>query len=628
MNIELQLGHEFLNTLPNGSGKVSRMVTIPGRASGQLPPDERRNAINNELQTIGPLRDCDCLALDRKGPGALGLFELFHEIAGSAAKRRQRLDVVRHIKGSDSAHPENISPVRSSTYRRTALLSPPSPCNNHLVTHSHPSLRSARTANPISIPSFAEKSKKIAERTCQAVDSKRRPAKTPRQTPPLLTLSRTPLRPCLPVFTCFLRTQALRAQALPALPAPTRAARAQTGAPARNDTITCIATTAHPRFVHAAEPLPPEQGTPLRSAARDYLPALTGLRFLLALWVILHHIAGKGMMLEAWANSLPPAAKSLVLGGYLAVQTFFILSGFVLARSYAGSTWSSKDLKSYFAARFARIYPVYALSLLVVSPFIFDSLMRPTRTLAHKTGLLLTYAFVLQGWFGNLGVGWNTPAWTLSCEFFFYLFFPLLFLGLRKAGKPVLYGVLALGLALPTILAHAGMPFTWKPIIHSADFASGIAAARLFELGGWKFLRNRASLLYIPALILGALLIIDPSVMYVANYRGWGGDLNTGLRPLNVIALLGLALGSGYGARLLASRWYEYLGRASYSMYILHVPVLWWYSKMAMRQTVMPRTVAAAFYFAVVILVSILAFELVEKPANTWLRRNVKRRLA
>ncbi len=116
--------------------------------------------------------------------------------------------------------------------------------------------------------------------------------------------------------------------------------------------------------------------------------------------------------------------------------------------------------------------------------------------------------------------------------------------------------------------------------------------------------------------------------MYVANYRGWGGDLNTGLRPLNVIALLGLALGSGYGARLLASRWCEYLGRASYSMYILHVPVLWWYSKMAMRQTVMPRTVAAAFYFAVVILVSILAFELVEKPANTWLRRNVKRRLA
>lgn len=350
---------------------------------------------------------------------------------------------------------------------------------------------------------------------------------------------------------------------------------------------------------------------------------MTGLRFLLALWVILHHIAGKDMMLENWASSLPPAGRSLVLGGYLAVQTFFILSGFVLTRSYAGSTWSGKDLKNYFAARFARIYPVYALSLMVVAPFIFDSLMRPTRTLAHKTGLLLTYAFVLQGWFGNLGVGWNTPAWTLSCEFFFYLLFPLAFLGLRKAGKPALYGVLAMGLAMPTILAHAGLPWTWKPIIHTADFASGIATARLFELVDWGWLRNRASLLYLPALMLGALLIINPWVMDFPNYRGWGGDLNTGLRPLNVIALLGLGLGSGYGARLLSTRWCEYLGKASYSMYILHVPVLWWYSKLAMRQTVMPRTVAAALYFVLVILVSVLAFEMVEKPANRWLRRLV-----
>ena len=48
---------------------------------------------------------------------------------------------------------------------------------------------------------------------------------------------------------------------------------------------------------------------------RDYLPALTGLRFLLALWVILHHIAGRGMMLETWTKSLPTAGQSLIFGG-------------------------------------------------------------------------------------------------------------------------------------------------------------------------------------------------------------------------------------------------------------------------------------------------------------------------
>ncbi len=360
------------------------------------------------------------------------------------------------------------------------------------------------------------------------------------------------------------------------------------------------------------------------SLVRDYLPALTGLRFFLALWVILHHIAGKGMMLEEWTNSLPPPAQRLLLGGYLAVQTFFILSGFVMATSYRGSNWRRKDLVNYFAARFARIYPVYILSLLVVSKFILDSMMRPTRTPGHKATLLVQYAFVLQGWFGDLGVGWNTPAWTLSCEFFFYLFFPLLFLWLRNAGKTTQFTVLAVSVVTPVILAHAGVPWTWKPLYHSADFAAGIAAARLFELLDWRRVRPFAWLLYFPALILGAMLIINPLVMDLANYRGWGGDVNTGLRPLNVIALLGLGLGTGLGAKFLSTPLIEYLGKASYSMYILHVPVLWWYSKWAMMQTAIPRSMAEVLYLLIVITVSAISFELVEKPANRWIRTRVK----
>jgi peptidoglycan/LPS O-acetylase OafA/YrhL len=357
------------------------------------------------------------------------------------------------------------------------------------------------------------------------------------------------------------------------------------------------------------------------SAVREYFPALTGLRFFLALWVMLHHIAGRGMMLEAWTKSLPAPAKRLILGGYLAVQTFFILSGFVLATTYRGALWTGPDLKKYFAARFARIYPLYALSLLVVSPFIIDSMMRPTRTVAHKTGLLVNYALVLQGWFGNLGVGWNTPAWTLTCEFFFYLSFPLVFPWLGRAGRKTQFAVLAVSLAMPVVFDHAGVPWHWKPLYHFFDFASGIAAARLFEIFQWRKLRSWAAILYFPALLAGALLIVNPWVMDLANYRGWGGDVNSGLRPLNVIALLGLALGTGLGARLLASQLVEYLGKASYSMYILHVPVLWWYNKWAMYQTAMPQHVAAALYFVIVMAVSALAFELVEKPANRWIRR-------
>ena len=73
---------------------------------------------------------------------------------------------------------------------------------------------------------------------------------------------------------------------------------------------------------------------------RDF-PALTGLRFFLALWVILHHLTGPGQKLEATALLLPYGLFTLIRGGYQAVTTFFVLSGFVLTRSYSATLWRS-----------------------------------------------------------------------------------------------------------------------------------------------------------------------------------------------------------------------------------------------------------------------------------------------
>ncbi|MDP9170746.1 MAG: acyltransferase [Acidobacteriota bacterium] len=353
----------------------------------------------------------------------------------------------------------------------------------------------------------------------------------------------------------------------------------------------------------------------IASKKNDYLPALTGLRFVLALWVVLHHISGKGMMLESFSNSLPLWAQSLVHGGYLAVQTFFILSGFVLARSYAHAAWGRKDLVRFGIARLARIYPVYLLSLLVVSPFIIQTMLRPGYTPPQKAGILVNYGLVLQGWTGSLGVGWNTPAWTLSCEFFFYLFFPLLFVAIGKARRPAIFAVLATCIVTPVLLAHADIPWNWKPIHHLSDFAAGIVAARMFEWLQPRMAR-RGFFLYLPALIAGILIIVFPHVM-----DGTYGDVNTGLRPLNVLALIGLSLGGGAIARVLSTKAAEFLGRASYSMYILHVPLLWWYGQWATNGPWhMSGIVAATLYFAIIVSISAVVFEYVEMPANRWIR--------
>jgi peptidoglycan/LPS O-acetylase OafA/YrhL len=337
------------------------------------------------------------------------------------------------------------------------------------------------------------------------------------------------------------------------------------------------------------------------------------------MWVIFNHLVGQGMMLELWASGLPSPAQSVFRGGYLAVQTFFILSGFVLARGYANTIWNRLSLKKFFLARFARIYPVYLLSLLVVGRFILESLGRPGRSFPQKVILLADYVFLLLGWLGPRGVGWNTPAWSLSCEFVFYLCFPLLFLWLRKGTNERLWTAFAIAMTLPIALAHAGVPAQWKPIHHLSDFVAGIVAAKVYESlreGSQTSFEQRGYWFYWPALIAGFALIIHPQVL-----AGTIADLNTALRPVNMALLIGLALNGGWFARLLSTKFSDYLGQASYSMYILHVPILWWYTRYAFHKMgPAPHEMASLAFLLAVILVSIAAFELVEKPANNALR--------
>jgi peptidoglycan/LPS O-acetylase OafA/YrhL len=347
------------------------------------------------------------------------------------------------------------------------------------------------------------------------------------------------------------------------------------------------------------------------------LPALTGFRFVLAMWVIMHHLTGKGMLLAAWSGSLPEVAQGLLHGGYLAVQTFFLLSGFVLARSYASTKWNRESVMRFAVARFARIYPAYFLSLIVVSWFALLFLLKPGHSVLQKAGVLGDYAFILQGWKGSLGVGWNTPAWSLSCEFFFYLCFPLLFLWLRRGGVVRICAALGISFVAPMLLARTSMPPYWKPIHHLSDFVAGIAAAGLYSaIAGKGGIKRLAAWLYLPALAAGAAFIVYPQVL-----NGTPMNLNTVLRPLNVAILVGLALGDGFVARLLSGDVAGYLGKVSYSMYILHIPLLWWYSALTFHFFgAVPPAWTGFLYLALVMATSVAAFEFVEDPANIRIR--------
>jgi len=332
------------------------------------------------------------------------------------------------------------------------------------------------------------------------------------------------------------------------------------------------------------------------------------------------------MLLDQWNRSLPAAAQSLVRGGYLAVQTFFLLSGFVLAQSYAATRWNRRSLTKFAVARFARIYPAYLLSLTMISWFALQFVLKPGGAAGRKINVLADYAFVLQGWTGSLGVGWNTPAWSLSCEFFFYLCFPLLFLWLGRGRMRRTLIALPACLVTPILLARWGVPGVWKPVYHLADFVAGIAAARIYSwmMGcstGWMT-RSRAHWrtcgfwISLGSLIIGGAFIANPHVL-----DGTLMNLNTVLRPVNMALLIGLATGGGFLVRLLSTDTAGYLGKASYSMYILHVPLLWWFSQYTtFRWGTTPPAWVGVLFIVVVIGFSIMAFEYVEAPANRWIR--------
>src|SRR5579863_596949 len=94
---------------------------------------------------------------------------------------------------------------------------------------------------------------------------------------------------------------------------------------------------------------------------RPPLQALTGVRFLAAFYVVLFHSL-------PWLRNkyqVPETLQIFLGNGYLAVSLFFILSGFILAYTYEGQIEGSRNLFRFWQARFARIYPVYFLSLLL-----------------------------------------------------------------------------------------------------------------------------------------------------------------------------------------------------------------------------------------------------------------------
>ena len=159
-------------------------------------------------------------------------------------------------------------------------------------------------------------------------------------------------------------------------------------------------------------PAPAAAAQPVRKPA---LPALTGLRTLLAINIMFFHFT------PPHPNFLSP----LLNNAYVFVGFFFLISGFVLAYNYADRPVLSR--RKFYLARISRVYPVYVLVLILSIPFLVIAERAAHTPATFWTGVILT-PLTLQSWSPPLATFWNTVAWTVPAEMFLYLIFPFILL--------------------------------------------------------------------------------------------------------------------------------------------------------------------------------------------------------
>jgi len=356
------------------------------------------------------------------------------------------------------------------------------------------------------------------------------------------------------------------------------------------------------------------------------LKALTALRFFAAVHVVVFHMRIEGL--------LPPGPwwyENFAAVGYIGVNLFFVLSGFILVYTYAGS---GVKPRRFWQARFARIYPAYAVSLLVSAPFFFYAVRHleipflawSKEHLAAACALTLT---LMQSWFPQAALTWNAVCWSLSVEAFFYMVFPAILIWSSEfaAGKlfwaVIFWSLVSLTISALYIVVHPDgidkinsgeTTLLWKnvlsfnPLLRLPEFLVGIFAGRLFLSAKNKPALATPLVLFGVGVVLTLVLVADriPRPMISAGF----------LSPAFAAIIYGLALRPSW-ARLLESRLLILLGDASYSLYLLHSTVI---STVVGQVPSLPWAPRAALAFLATVAASVASYYLVEEPCRKLLR--------
>ncbi len=391
------------------------------------------------------------------------------------------------------------------------------------------------------------------------------------------------------------------------------------------------------------------------------LKPLTSLRFIAAFWVLLYHFKDHlGLGMDQFG---------LVADGYLGVDLFFTLSGFILAHVYLTSFEDGRfGYGGFLKNRIARVYPMHVAALgAMIVLFVGATALGAGVGAADsfKWADLPAHLFMVHAWGATPAVGWNFPSWSISAEWAAYLLFPLLAALVLKSQRllPPLRGKVGMG-GRSDAPPFEGNSATDRPpppapappggggvlvlLALALCVASFWALSNLHHVLPWvgrdfsQMTAQIGALRILPSFLLGVALyafgrthaspkswawpIVAVSagwVIAVTSLGWWEGLVWFGLAGL----LYGLAETSRHGLDApMGGRVFVFLGAASYALYMIHLPVdiVWFHAleRLGVTETsdLTVRIGAIIGVFAVCIAASALAYLWIEEPARKWVR--------
>lgn len=361
----------------------------------------------------------------------------------------------------------------------------------------------------------------------------------------------------------------------------------------------------------------------MQGEKQDFV-ALTTLRAIGALCVVEHH---------AWFYVYPAWPMSwFVPGIQLWPDYFFVLSGFILTHVYGQSLQNStpREVWSYFVARVARVYPLhlFVLGLLIlfelirlwISHYTTAELHHPIFAASTALKYIPSNLLLVQAWGVHHSNSWNDPAWSVSAEFACYLIFPLM----------VKFGVARNPRSAVLLVLFSCAGLLWIQVTrHTFDVTYDLGVPRAF----FSFSLGCVIRQYLPEL-RGLVARFQPALVQLLTLAAivalfaWKSAKGIYFIPLWVLLIVSLTFENTWVARGLSAGPLVKLGDISYSIYMMHILILWvfllirdLYPETVAPFLALPPPVILACFLGATTAVSFVTYAYVENPGRRFVRK-------